>query len=188
MRIPAIVTLLLLGASAFAQILPTPSEYLPHDLGETFTPHHLLVDYYTQIAEASPRVELIQYGTTNEDRPLLLAFVSTPENIQRLDAIRENNLKNAGLLPGETDPALDEFAIVWLSYSVHGNEAAGSEASMGVLYDLANPNDARTSEWLKNTVVILDPSINPDGYNRYTNWYRQNATLLLDPNQTKCHS
>ncbi len=184
MRIPAIFTLLLLGATAFAQILPTPSEYLPHDLGETFTPHHLLVDYYTQIAEASPRVELMQYGRTNEDRPLLLAFVSTPENIARLDAIRENNLKNAGLLPGDTDPALDDFAIVWLSYSVHGNEAAGSEASMGVLYDLANPNDARTSEWLKNTVVILDPSINPDGYNRYTNWYRQNATLEIDPNPT----
>lgn len=182
MRIPAIVTLLLLGVSAFAQIIPTPSEYLPHDLGETFTPHHLLVDYYAQIAEASPRVELIQYGTTNEDRPLLLAFVSTPENIQRLEAIRENNLKNAGLLPGETDPALDDFAIVWLSYSVHGNEAAGAEASMGVLYDLANTNDARTSEWLKNTVVILDPSVNPDGYNRYTNWYRQNATLRIDPN------
>ena len=182
MRTLLVFFALLSGISAFSQALPTPSERLPHQLGETFTPHHLLVDYYEEIAEASPRVELIEYGRTNEDRPLLLAFVSTPENIARLGAIRENNLRNAGLLPGDTDPALDDFAIVWLSFSVHGNEAAGSEASMGVLYDLANPNDARTSEWLKNTVVILDPSLNPDGYNRYTNWYRQNATLKLDPN------
>ena len=181
MRIPTLLALLILSFSGFGQLTP-PSEFLPHELGETFTPHHLLVDYYETIAEASPRVELMEYGRTNEDRPLLLAFVSTPENIARLDAIRENNLRNAGLLPGNTDPALDDFAIVWLSFSVHGNEAAGSEASMGVLYDLANPDDARTSAWLKNTVVVLDPSLNPDGYNRYTNWYRQVATLGLDPN------
>lgn len=180
MRNPVLFVLLFCGFTAFGQLV-TPNDFLPHNLGETFTPHHLLVDYYETIAEASPRVELVQYGTTNEDRPLLLAYVSTPENIARLEAIRENNLRNAGLLPGDTDPALDEFAIVWLSFSVHGNEAAGSEASMGVLYDLANTNDARTSEWLRNTVVILDPSLNPDGYNRYTNWYRQNATLGIDP-------
>jgi len=171
---------LVLTGGLYAQII-APSEFLPHNLGETFTPHHLLVDYYQEIAEASPRVKLEQYGLTNEDRPLLLAFVSTPENIAKLEAIRENNLRGAGLLPGETDPALDDMAIVWLSYSVHGNEAGGSEASMGVLYDLVK-KDARIGNWLKNTVVIIDPSVNPDGYNRYSNWYRQNATLGLDPN------
>lgn len=159
-----------------------PSDFLPHDLGETFTPHHLLVDYYQLVAAASPRVQLEQYGTTNEDRPLMLAFVSSTNNLGRLEAIRENNLKIAGLLPGDPDPALADIAIVWLSFSVHGNEAAGSEASMGVLYDLASSGNPRTTEWLKNTVVILDPSLNPDGYNRYTNWYRQQATLGLDPN------
>ncbi len=182
MRSSFFLLLFLLGLSLAAQPLPTPSDFLPHQHGETFTPHHLLVDYFQAIAAASPRVKLEEYGRTNEARPLLLAYVSTTENIGRLEAIRENNLRAAGLLPGETDPALDNIAIVWLSYSVHGNEAAGSEASMGVLYDLANTSDARTSAWLKNTVVIMDPSLNPDGYNRYTNWYRQNATLGLDPN------
>jgi len=134
-----------------AQIV-TPNEFLPHNLGETFTPHHMLVDYYQQIAATSPRVKLEKYGLTNEDRPLLLAFVSTPENIAKLEAIRENNLRIAGLLPGETDPALNDMAIVWLSYSVHGNEAGGSEASMGVLYDLVK-KDPRISNWLKNTIV-----------------------------------
>jgi hypothetical protein len=165
----------------FSQVV-SPSDFLPHDLGETFTPHHLLVDYYQQIAEASPRVILEEYGRTNEARPLLLAFVSTPENITRLEAIRENNLRLTGLLSGDPDPALADIAIVWLSYSVHGNEAGGSEASMGVLYDLVNTSHPQTGDWLKNTIVILDPSINPDGYNRYSNWYRQTATLGLDPN------
>ncbi|MEM1357998.1 MAG: M14 family metallopeptidase [Bacteroidota bacterium] len=162
--------------------ITTPSDFLPHQLGETFTPHHLLVDYYQAIAAASPRVKLEQYGTTNEDRPLLLAFVSSTNNLARLEAIRENNLRIAGLLPGDPDPALEDIAIVWLSFSVHGNEAAGAESSMGVLYDLANTGNPRTTEWLKNTVVILDPCLNPDGYNRYSNWYRQQATLGLDPN------
>ncbi|TXF89379.1 zinc carboxypeptidase [Neolewinella aurantiaca] len=171
---------LVLSFGLCAQIV-TPSEFLPHNLGETFTPHHMLVSYYQQIAESSPKVKLEQYGRTNEARPLLMAFVSTPENIANLEAIRENNLRNAGLLPGDPDPTLNDIAIVWLSYSVHGNEAGGSEASMGVLYDLVKP-DSRASAWLKNTVVILDPSLNPDGYNRYSNWYRQNATLGLDPN------
>lgn len=172
---------LLFSFSVFSQIV-SPSDFLPHDLGETFTPHHMLVDYYQQIAEASPRVKLEEYGRTNEARPLLLAYVSTPENIARLEAIRENNLRLTGLLAGDPDPALGDIAIVWLSYSVHGNEAGGSEASMGVLYDLVNTRHPQSGDWLKNTIVILDPSINPDGYNRYSNWYRQTATLGLDPN------
>ncbi|MCB0610237.1 MAG: zinc carboxypeptidase [Lewinella sp.] len=166
--------------NAFAQ-LKTPGQFLPHQLGETFTPHHLLVDYFEYVAANSPNVKLTQYGSTNEKRPLLMAFVSTPENLARLDAIRENNLRRAGLLPGNPDPGL-EIAVVWLSYSVHGNEAAGSEASMGVLYDLANTANPETQAWLRNTLVILDPSINPDGYNRYSNWYRQTASLNPNPN------
>ena len=181
MRILLSLLLVVAGWSLSAQVVP-PTEYLPHDYGATFTPHHHLVGYFRQIAAASDRVKLEQYGRTNEDRPLLLAYVSTPENIGRLEAIRENNLRLAGLLPGEPDPALEDIAIVWLSYSVHGNEAGGSEASMGVLYDLVNPKHPRSGNWLKNTVVIIDPSLNPDGYNRYSNWYRQTATKLLDPN------
>lgn len=170
---------LLLPLGSRAQ-LKSPGDFLPHHLGETFTPHHLLVDYFEYVAENSDRVQLFQYGMTNEKRPLIHAYVSTPENLARLDAIRENNLRRAGLLPGQPDPALD-VAIVWLSFSVHGNEAAGSEASMGVVYDLANPNNAETSAWLKNTLVILDPSLNPDGYSRYTHWQRGVANLIPNP-------
>lgn len=180
MRFLLALLLGLTGWTATAQSLPAPDDFLPHRLGAAFTPHHLLVDYFEEVAAQSPRVKLIEYGRTHEDRPLLLAFISTPANLARLEAIRTNNLRNAGLLPGEPDPTLDDFAIVWLSYSVHGNEAAGSETSMGVLHDLASPDHPRTGEWLKNTLVILDPCLNPDGYNRYTNWYRQTANLRPD--------
>lgn len=163
-----------------AQSIPAPDDFLPHKLGQTFTPHHMLVDYFEAVAAKSDRVKLDQYGTTSEDRPLMLAFVSAPENLAKLEEIRLNNLRRTGLEPGNVDPSL-KISIVWLSYSVHGNEAGGSEASMGVLYDLANPKNAQTSEWLKNTLVIIDPCLNPDGYNRYSNWYRQIATTKLAP-------
>ncbi|MEZ4983834.1 MAG: M14 family zinc carboxypeptidase [Saprospiraceae bacterium] len=156
-----------------------PGDFLPHPLGAQFTPHHLLVDYFQHIADQSDQVQLMEYGATNEDRPLLLAFVSTPANLANLEAIRLNHLRKAGLIPGTPDPALDR-AIVWLSFSVHGNEAAGAEASMAVVYDLANPIDPRTQAWLQNTIVIIDPALNPDGYSRYTHWYRGVANRYPD--------
>lgn len=176
-----------LGISAFLLIttiataqLQSPDQFLPHKWGETFTPHHLLVDYFEHVAANSPNVKLTRYGYTNEKRPLLLAMISTPDNLAKLEAIRQNNLRHAGLLDGQPDAALD-VAIVWLSFSVHGNEAAGSEASMEVLYELADPANATTQAWLRNTVVLIDPSLNPDGYSRYTHWYRGVANLLTDP-------
>ncbi len=160
--------------------LQSPGNFLPHALGETFTPHFMLVDYVGQVAANSDRVKMMKYGTTHEGRPLWLCFISTPANLARLDEIRENNLRRTGLLEGKVDPDLDR-AIVWLSYSVHGNEPAGSEASMEVLYQLADPGNPRNSAWLENTIVILDPCTNPDGYDRYTHWYRRVATQQADP-------
>ncbi|MEL7375707.1 MAG: M14 metallopeptidase family protein [Bacteroidota bacterium] len=158
--------------------VPSPDRFLPHALGEHFTPHHLLVDYFEAVAEASPKVVLEEYGRTYEQRPLLLSFVSSPENLAQLEAIRLNNLRRIGLAEGEVDPDLD-VAIVWLGYTVHGNEAAGSEAALGVLYDLVTESDA--AEWLENTVVVIDPCQNPDGFSRYAHWYRSIAPLTPNP-------
>ena len=169
----ACLPLLLLGQ------VQSPDNFLPHRLGETFTPHHLLVDYFEHVAANSKAVQLEEYGRTNEQRPLLLAVVSTQENMAQIEAIRLNHLRRAGIEEGSPDHALDR-AIVWLSYSVHGNEAAGAESSMGVIYDLVDPNNKEAQEWLKNTIVLIDPSVNPDGYSRYTSWYRGVATTSRD--------
>lgn len=155
--------------------LKSPSEFLPHNLGEHFTPHHMLVDYYQHVAENSPLVKLVEYGHTNQDRPLIMAIVTSEANHAKLEDIRLNNLRMAGIESGVPDVAAAK-AMVWLSFSVHGNEAAGSEAAHQVIYDLVNPSEQRTKAWLDNTVIILDPSINPDGYSRYTHWVR-NVTM-----------
>ncbi|MEJ7913340.1 MAG: M14 family zinc carboxypeptidase, partial [Chitinophagaceae bacterium] len=117
-------------------------------------------------------VKLQQYGQTNEGRPLLLAYVSSAENIINLEAIRTNNLSLAGLGEKPVTPGSKQTAVVWLSYNVHGNETSSSEVSLLTLYALADPSNTQTKGWLQNTVVLIDPCLNPDGRDRYVNWFR----------------
>ena len=117
-------------------------------------------------------VRLDPYGTTNEGRLLQLAYVSTAKNLAKLEAIRQRHLQNTGLIQGEKNY---DFAIVWLSFNVHGNESSSTEAAMKTIYNLIENHSA----WLDNTVVIIDPCINPDGRDRYVNWYKQNRSTPL---------
>ena len=164
-----IVTIVSLNLQA--QKLLSPKEFLGYELGDRFTRHHRVVEYYKHVADALPNVEFYQYGETYEHRPLIYVVITSPENFQNLEQIRLNNLRKAGMTDGS--PSADKKAIVWLSYNVHGNEANSTEASMQTLYELSDPQNTKTQEWLKNTVVILDPCLNPDGRDRYTNFYNQ---------------
>ncbi|MEJ0054598.1 MAG: M14 metallopeptidase family protein [Bacteroidota bacterium] len=151
--------------------LQSPAEFLGYELGDRFTRHARVVDYFNHVDQASANVKVAQYGETYEHRPLLYAIIASPENFNNLEQIRTDNLKRAGVLEGAASGT--KVAIVWLSYNVHGNEANSMEASMKTIYELVNPSNAKTKELLKNTVVIIDPCINPDGRDRYANFYNQ---------------
>lgn len=179
---------LLFLVSAKAQI-PNPQSFLGYPLGQHYTPHNKIVAYFEAVAKAAPQtMKLEQYGATNEGRPLELAYISSAENIANLEQIRTNNLRLAGIETGVANTE-NKKVIVWLSYNVHGNEASSSEASMATLYELLTSNTTNAKEWLKNTVVIIDPCINPDGRERYVNWYNSvvGATPNPDP-QSREHS
>ncbi|ASU32509.1 M14 metallopeptidase family protein [Mucilaginibacter xinganensis] len=167
-----LLPLILLGicCSAFSQAIQSPEKFLGYKPGEQFTPHYKIVEYFKYIAGASKNTKLVQYGSTNEGRPLLAMFIASDENIGRLEEIRQNNLKLAGLDKGAS-AAASQPVICWLSYNVHGNEPASSEAAMWTLYDMVDPANTRTQPWLKNTVVVIDPCLNPDGRDRYVNFY-----------------
>ncbi|HEY3386848.1 MAG TPA: M14 family zinc carboxypeptidase, partial [Saprospiraceae bacterium] len=147
--------------------IKSPDDFLPYKLGSRVTPHHLLVDYFKYVDGVSDKVQIVQYGMTNELRPLFAAIISTPENLRRIENIRLNNLRRTGMISGNA--VVENIAIVYLSYSVHGNEVAGSESAMAVLYDLVKGNEEYNA-WLRNTIVIIDPALNPDGYSRYSQW------------------
>jgi hypothetical protein len=179
------LALLPLALHVNGQAIPkSPNDFLPHHIGEQFTPHHLLVDYFQYLAKVHPStMTLVEYGSTSENRPLLAAIFSSPENIEKLEQHRVNNLRLAQLGPDQKDGSIVGMpAIVWLNMSVHGNEPSGAEGSMQLAWELSQQSDTSIKAWLKNTIVIIDPAANPDGYDRYTNWYRGVANLLKNPN------
>lgn len=172
--------LLLITGISFAQ-LKSPEEFLGYKIGSRYTPHFKLVNYFNHVA-ANSNIKLEQYGETNEGRPLLLAFISSSDNMKNLEAIRINNLRLANLAKDKAAATEENApAIVWLSYNVHGNETSSSEASMLALYALVDPSNTKTSEWLKNTLVIIDPCLNPDGRDRYVNWFNSVVGKDMNP-------
>ncbi|SDX93096.1 M14 family metallopeptidase [Hymenobacter psychrophilus] len=155
--------------------LLTPAQFLGYELGARFTPHAELLRYMAHVAAHSPdRMKLERYGSTYENRPLELVYIASAANLARLDDIRRNNLRLASLEPGTVSGPTP--AVVWLSYNVHGNEAVSSEAVMQVLHDLANPANTTAQGYLQNLVVIVDPCVNPDGRDRYAQWYNRVAS------------
>ncbi len=170
--------------STTAQV-KSPDDFLGYKIGSKYTPHWKVVSYFQQVAAAVPSmVKLQQYGTTNEGRPLMVAFVSSAENISNLENIRQNNLRLANSSLDKVAASENAPAIVWLSYNVHGNETSSSEASMLTIFSLVDPANTQTKEWLKNTVVVIDPCMNPDGRDRYVNWFNsivgKNANARTD--------
>ena len=153
------------------QNLQSASEFLGYETGTKFTYHHRMVDYFEYVSENSPRVKLIQYGKSFENRPLLLAVISSEENINNIEQIRQNNLIRTGLLKGEY--AGEQKPIVWLSYNVHGSESVGTESAIATINSLVDTKNEEITKWLEKVIVIIDPCLNPDGRERYVNWYRQ---------------
>ncbi|MEQ8927404.1 MAG: M14 family metallopeptidase, partial [Fulvivirga sp.] len=160
--------------------LKTPSEFLGYELGDRFTRHHKVVEYFKHVAEAKKNVLYQTYGETYEHRPLTYAIISSLENMNNIEQIRLNNLKRAQMADGNSND--DGIAIVWLSYNIHGNEASSIEASMKTMHALADESNKTTQELLKNTVVIIDPCVNPDGRDRYANFYNQYGNKNFNPN------
>ncbi len=161
-----------------SQNLKSPSEFLGYKLGTQFSRHHQVVDYFKYSANRQPnQIKLEKYGETYERRPLMVAYVSSEENIRNLETIRKNNLNNTDV--NNSTSSNTNVAIVWLSYNVHGNEASSTEAAMKTLYKLLTEKQ----DWLKNTIVIIDPCINPDGRDRYANWFNETANVPYDINQ-----
>jgi hypothetical protein len=156
-----------------AQEVKTPDQFLGYPLGQKFTVHHRIVAYFNELANAvAARIKLENYGQTEEGRELLLAIISSPANMAKIEEIRNNNLRLTGLLSGNKAET-SAPAIVWLSYNVHGNEASSSEVAMKLLYELVSGKNPSVEKWLEQTVVIIDPCLNPDGRDRYVNWLTQ---------------
>jgi Zinc carboxypeptidase len=180
-RLLLFLVLSFISVHSFSQ-LKSPEAFLGYKVGTRFTPHWKIVEYFKHVAASSPSmVKLEQYGQTNEGRPLMIAIVSSPDHISKLENIRQNNLRLASSSDDGEKGSTNAPAIIWLSYNVHGNEASSSEVSMLTLFALVDPMNTQTKQWLQNTVVLIDPCLHPDGRDRYVNWYNSIVGNTYNP-------
>ncbi|MFD0762401.1 M14 family metallopeptidase [Lutibacter aestuarii] len=169
--------------------IPTPESVIGHQIGEWHITHDKLVTYMKTIAAVSDRVTIEDRGFTFEGKPLILLTITSPENHKNIDAIQSNhfNLTEANkssTLNIETMPL-----VVYQGFSIHGNEPSGANASLLLAYYLAAAEGTEIINLLDNTIILLDPSLNPDGLQRFAYWANTNKSDFInsDPNDREFH-
>ena len=158
--------------------IPTPKEIIGHQVGEWHVTHDKLVEYMKVLANSSDRITLEDRGKTFEGRPLLLLTITSPNNHSRIDDIRQRHIE------GTNDSSLDvtnDPIVVYQGFSIHGNEPSGSNAALAVAYYLAASTSSATEDLLNNTVILFDPSFNPDGLQRFAYWANTNKSKNINP-------
>ena len=172
------------GTESYDDAIPTPEEVIGHQIGTRHTRPAQVVDYFEAVAEASDRVALRSHGRTYEGRRLIHAIVTDPSNHDNLEQIRQAN-RQMVLQPGQVSDAdlEDRPAVVLQGYSIHGDEASGTESAILFLYHMAAGNGPSVDAALENTVTLVDPMFNPDGRDRFVDWVNGNrgGTPTADP-------
>jgi hypothetical protein len=143
--------------------IPSPESVLGWEVGDWHVSHDKLARYMQVLADASPRLTLKTMGYSHEQRPLLQLTVTASANHQKLETLRRSHLDGDGPL------------VVQLGYSVHGNEPSGGNAALLVAYYLAAARSTTVNELLEGTVVLIEPCLNPDGFDRFASWANSNA-------------
>lgn len=159
----------------FDPTIPTPSDVLGYEVGQWHVRHDQLVQYMRVLADKSDRVDIKTIGYSHEQRPLLLLTITAPNQLQRIEQIRAQHLARLSSSEVKTETP----AVAWMGYSVHGNEPSGSNAALLVAYYLAAAQGDAVQTLLNNTIVLLDPSLNPDGLARFAQWANSNRGMNL---------
>ncbi|MEX6689838.1 M14 family zinc carboxypeptidase [Danxiaibacter flavus] len=157
------------NAGTFDPKIPTPEQFLGYPIGTHYTRHDQIVAYFNELARVSNKIHVEVIGKTYEERPLIIATITSPDNYGRISNIKQ---AHATLVDPEAPlPGKDVPVVVWLGYSVHGNETSSGETGLLTAYYLVANQSEETQQWLKESVVLVDPSQNPDGRDRAANWY-----------------
>ncbi len=159
--------------------IPTPQEILGYVPGEWHVSHDQIVHYMNVISEKSNRFQLENRGRTFEGRPLILMTVSSPENLSKIDQIKS---RHKGALQKDDISREGDPIVVYQGFSIHGNEASGSNAALVLAYHLAAAQGDEIENLLENTVILFDPCFNPDGVQRFSTWVNQHKNKNITSN------
>ena len=157
----------------FDSEIMSPEEFLGYPVGEMHTRHDLIVSYLDYLSNVSDKADMFSYGKTHEGRKLVYLIVSSPDKIADIDNIRKSHISYI-------DPDYKNYTeggkpkdfpiIINLAYNVHGNEPSSSEAALLTAYTLVSSESDEVASYLENSIVLIDPTINPDGRDRHTQW------------------
>ena len=164
----------------FLNSIESPETFLEYGIGEQHTRHDQIVSYFKRLASVSKRAEITYYGRTHEGRKLTFLIVSSEENLEKLDEIQKQHIAYA---KGNLQDQPDIPIIINLAYNVHGNEPSSSEAAMLAAYTLVSSENSQIKSFRDDAIIFIDPTINPDGRDRHTQWantYKGNP-LVSDP-------
>ncbi len=160
--------------------IPTPQSVLGYVPGKWHVTHDKLVSYMKALAKASPRITIENRGNTYEDRPILLLTITSQKNHQNLKEIQKKHIQLTE--NGSEGLNLENLpAIVYQGFSIHGNEPSGSNASLLAAYHLAAAQGSEIDDLLNNVVILFDPSLNPDGLQRFAYWANTNKSKNINP-------
>ncbi|MAZ73017.1 MAG: zinc carboxypeptidase [Flavobacteriaceae bacterium] len=164
----------------YNQNIPTPKSVIGHEVGDWHITHDKLTHYMQALANASDRITLENRGTTFEGRPLVLLTITAPKNHTNINAIQKNHLALTESGSGSLNTA-NMPIVVYQGFSIHGNEPSGSNAALAVAYYLAAAQGPEIEELLNNTVILFDPSLNPDGLQRFSYWANMHKSQNINP-------
>ena len=163
----------------FNESIPTPESVIGHQVGKWHVTHDKLIQYMEVLAKSSDRITIENRGFTYEDRPLILLTITSKENHQNIDKIKKEHKEVSD--GNKMDDYKDLPVIIYQGFSIHGNEASGSNASLLLAYYLAASKSDFVNDLLENSVILLDPSFNPDGLQRFAYWANTNRNMNLNP-------
>lgn len=170
----------------YDESIPTPKEVIGHEVGEWHVTHDKLMFYMQTLAKASDRITIENRGSTFEGRPVLLLTVTTPKNHQNIEKIREEHL---AITDNSSIAVSDMPIIVYQGFSIHGNEPSGANAGLAYAYYLAAAQGPEIEALLDKMVILMDPSFNPDGLQRFAYWANTNKAqnMVADNNDREYH-
>ena len=171
------------NTSPYDEEIKTPEEFLGYEIGFQHTRHDLIIEYLSYLSDSSEKAHLVNYGKSHEGRKLVFLIVSSSINIENLEKIKKENIEF--IKSGQLNKDLP--IIVNLGYNVHGNEPSSSEAAMLTAFTLVASKNKKIERFRNNSVVFIDPTINPDGRDRHTQWANQfkSINLVADSNDAE---
>jgi len=163
--------------------IPTPESVFGFQVGDRHLTSELIRFYLEDLAKKSGRIELEYYAESHEQNPLILLTITSQKNHSNLEQIRKDHLKLTDHSSSNKVDIENMPAIVYQAYSVHGNEASGANGSVIWAYYLAASQTEQTKELLDETIILVDPYLNPDGLNRFTSWVNLNRSENNSPDK-----